>query len=288
MEVSDNSRQLSAAPKARVCYVCGRQYMVHSYEIHLKQCKELFLAREALKDPRERKKLPEDPMERLGRGGNESASPDKISPSQDGANAEGLSLEDINKLATEAFNNEALSRCAFCGRTFLQEKLAIHNRSCTAENPARRVNDGVRKGLPAPEVSTAEQQPRRPATSSGVPTGKPRRTQQNVDNDSLGLESFSPPSKAISSSGTKDGETNLKLENGELRGHIGGMAGRNIRSSKPVSSVVDTSPIPEFSSKDEGIAFLTQRIDTLESVAGDIFNVISDMRKALGRLKDLS
>ena len=39
----------------------------------------------------------------------------------------------------------ALARCEYCGRTFLPEKLIIHNRSCTAEKPARAVNDPVNR-----------------------------------------------------------------------------------------------------------------------------------------------
>lgn len=32
---------------------------------------------------------------------------------------------------------QALVACAYCGRTFLPEKLEIHNRSCTPEHPAK-------------------------------------------------------------------------------------------------------------------------------------------------------
>lgn len=39
-----------------------------------------------------------------------------------------MTLEEMNKLASEAFNSVALDICEFCGRSFLVEKLAIHNR----------------------------------------------------------------------------------------------------------------------------------------------------------------
>ncbi len=68
------SKTLSAGPKSRVCYICGRPYGTNSYEIHLKQCKELWIAREEKKDPKERKKLPEDPF---ANGGNGFTSPSK-------------------------------------------------------------------------------------------------------------------------------------------------------------------------------------------------------------------
>lgn len=286
MDISDNSRQLTAGPKARVCYVCGRQYMLHSFDIHIKQCKELFLAREALKDPRERKKLPEDPMEKLGFNGGQSSPEKRSSSNAAGAaspnpvNTESLSLDEINRMATEAFNNEALSRCAFCGRTFLPEKLAIHNRSCTAENPARKVTDGVRKGLPTAEISSSDQ-PKRPATSSGLPS-RPRKVPNEAVQESEGI---SP----MKDGAAKSGETHLKLENGELRGHIGGMAGRNIRATKAPTEVkdVDISAIPEFSSKEEGINLISQRLDALEGMAGTIFNSISELKSALNRLKNV-
>jgi hypothetical protein len=269
--------------------------MVHSFDIHIKQCKELFLAREALKDPRDRKKLPEDPRERLmNGGGGESPSPEKRRGGGGGggggggsgmnspapANTDGMSLEDINRLATEAFNNEALSKCAFCGRTFLPEKLAIHNRSCTAENPARRVNDNVRKGLAPAEISSTEQ-PKRPATSSGVPSaGRPRKSAPN-DSDGHLLT----PVKA-NHAGENSGEINMKLENGELRGHIGGMAGRNIRATKPALTGSTASELT-FATKEEGISYLTSRIDDLESLAGHIFTSIVDMKNVLNKIKEL-
>ena len=49
------------APRARVCYICGRQYMIHSFDIHIVQCRDLFEKRENLKPIKERRKCPEDP-----------------------------------------------------------------------------------------------------------------------------------------------------------------------------------------------------------------------------------
>lgn len=34
--------------------------------------------------------------------------------------------------------------CQWCGRTFLEDKLKIHNRSCTEEHPAKRVGEGAK------------------------------------------------------------------------------------------------------------------------------------------------
>jgi hypothetical protein len=55
----------------------------------------------------------------------------------------GLSAEEltaIDQLSNETFNTLPLSVCMYCGRSFLSEKLIIHNKSCTAGNPGRPVN----------------------------------------------------------------------------------------------------------------------------------------------------
>lgn len=138
-----------SGPKTRVCYVCGRQYGIHSFEIHLKQCKELWIAREAEKDPRDRKKLPEDPMLRLSiNESNENIIAGTISSSSKNTSStmNNKTLDELNRLATVTFNNEAMETCKYCLRTFLtEEKLIIHNRSCTIEKPARKITDSVNR-----------------------------------------------------------------------------------------------------------------------------------------------
>lgn len=113
-------------PKAVSCYICGRQYMIHSFEIHEKQCRELFEKREELKPAKERKSCPPNPM---------------------GGKKIGSSIGDIdmyNAAASESYSS-AMSECKFCSRRFLPEKLEIHNRSCRADNPSRRVTDSVNR-----------------------------------------------------------------------------------------------------------------------------------------------
>lgn len=133
----DKPQPIAKAPKTRVCYICGRQYGLSSYDIHLKQCKDLWIAREELKPPRERKRLPDDPT--LTMSQNDSL------PAIAGR-TQSLTLDEVNALASTTFNTESMSTCEFCGRTFLAEKLVIHNRSCTVDKPARRVADSVRRG----------------------------------------------------------------------------------------------------------------------------------------------
>eukprot|EP01031_Cornospumella_fuschlensis_P038984 gene38984-47423_t len=260
-------QQLSPGPKARICYICGRQYMLHSYEIHLKQCKELWIAREAQKPERERKPLPEDPALRLvGGGGGKKKKKSSDGGGDDGDGDEdeggdaggtaGLSLDEINRLANEAYNSEALSTCAHCGRTFLPEKLIIHNKSCTAENPARRVNEGVRKGTEVPKIT--QPTPARPSTTSGM-RGAPA----------------SPAPDTIAE------------DSGHLAGAMGGPAGRNIRKAK-ITKATDSGPPPSFGSKEEAIEFLSSKVEAMEGMMDEMARSIAQVKSTIAVLSNLS
>ena len=175
----------ACGPRTIICYICGRQYGVHSYDIHLKQCKDLWVARESKKPLKERKPLPIDPM--LGRaaaahyqgggGSTDSATTKRSSPLQKGSpsSAVRMSAADIaamNEAAQEVYNNVSLEKCEWCGRTFLAEKLAIHHRSCTQDSPARRITDPVKRGnsINSRELSSSPLRPR--TTSSAVSRGR--------------------------------------------------------------------------------------------------------------------
>lgn len=135
-EISAKSSKMSG-PKARICYICGRQYMLHSFEIHVAQCRDLFEKREMTKPPKERRKCPTDPT--IGMKGT-------MNPND---------LDAVNAASQQAWTG-SLAKCKFCGRSFLQEKLHIHNKSCTADNPARRVDEPVRRGNEKPITSTQQ------------------------------------------------------------------------------------------------------------------------------------
>ncbi len=279
---ADSNKPLGPGPKTRVCYICGRQYGVHSYEIHLKQCKELWIAREAQKDPKDRKKLPEDPAIRLMNnnglssscsttGGTVATGNTALNGDSNGSSGEGgLSLEELNKLASEAFNTETLSQCAYCGRTFLPEKLLIHNRSCTADNPARRVTDTVRKGLPVPSVQAQEppqvQRPHTTSTSLG-------RLKKQVDS-----------SKSIKdqlSNVPADGDpVNLKLADGHLVGHLGGSSGRAIRQTNAVQS-------PKLAStKEEALHVISSKIQFMETTIFTLIESLNDLKSSIEQLQN--
>eukprot|EP01038_Epipyxis_sp_PR26KG_P012529 gene12529-16805_t len=304
IDTSANNKVLSPAPKTRVCYVCGRSYGLNSYEIHLKQCKELWIAREELKDPRERRKLPEDPFANIVNktgsivdGGNFAAtSPAKLNASD---------LEEINKIASSTFNTESLATCEFCGRSFLAEKLPIHNRSCTVENPARKVTDGVRRGAAPIEVSDLP-------NSKGL--GKSLQPNPSlVANNSNGRLSDSLPARPKTSGSssrvtfkpglteyqnvepadytTKDDVVNMKIENGSLVGNIGGSLGRNSRkqSIKPVESIISRTRDDSVNiDEDITIEFMSNKLESMERMAVNLMNSIEEMKLCMAKLKTTS
>lgn len=52
-------------------------------------------------------------------------------------------IEALNQAAQEAYNVHGMETCEFCGRTFAEGRLAIHNKSCTADSVAKKVADGA-------------------------------------------------------------------------------------------------------------------------------------------------
>lgn len=97
------------------------------------------------------------------------------------------------------------------------EKLVIHNRSCTADNPARRVKDPVNRGLPKPKILQVSDEPAlsssqvqaggidSPASLAGAPGRSMRHKRQLKPDQSHPTEISSqvnPPSLEKSLEGT--------------------------------------------------------------------------------------
>ena len=208
-----DNKVLTSGPKTRMCHICGRQYGLNSFEIHLKQCKDLWIAREALKDKSERKPVPRDPSEGGGMSNSGSVAGIGSGSINSAASTGGaIDLAEINRLASETYNTVSLSVCANCGRSFLNEKLLIHNRSCTPENPARRV------AAREPSAAEAEKEPPknvRPKSSMR----RPLNSSSSADN--IGDDSSNSNNNSPKVSPTKPA----------LTGHLGGSAGRQLRAS---------------------------------------------------------
>ena len=119
-------------PVSLLCCLCGRQYGSASIAIHLRSCKERFLREEDAKPTGSRRPLP-DMLFRENSAAT-AAFPGERTPT--GASAS-PHIQQWNDEAASVYR-DSMSECAFCARRFLPEKLEIHNRSCTAERPARR------------------------------------------------------------------------------------------------------------------------------------------------------
>ncbi len=121
MSNSPPKRAPGQRPRGLICPLCGREYGTASLEIHMKSCRVKFeLAQQDL--PK-----------------NQRRSADKIIASYNANNARmaaacsgggGYNFDELNNQAFDTFNKEALVPCENCGRTFLPDRLIVHQRSC--------------------------------------------------------------------------------------------------------------------------------------------------------------
>ncbi|KAG5321115.1 ZN474 protein, partial [Pseudoatta argentina] len=103
------SRSLSAlkrGPRSVTCYVCGREFGTASFPIHEPKCMEKWERENNLLPPSQRRPRLQKP-------------------------AVDIEHNDWNATAWEQ-SQEQLIPCAKCGRTFLPERLPVHERSCKA------------------------------------------------------------------------------------------------------------------------------------------------------------
>ncbi|CAI4225465.1 unnamed protein product [Auanema sp. JU1783] len=102
------------------CYICGRQFGSKSISIHEPQCLQKWQL--------ENEKLPKSKRRAL------PVKPDVILAS------DGMT---IDKEATNEVlwkNSQGLMvDCEHCGRRFKEDRLEVHQRSCTADSPAKKV-----------------------------------------------------------------------------------------------------------------------------------------------------
>jgi hypothetical protein len=258
----DGGAKFGKGPKVRTCYICGRGYGLSSYEIHLKQCKELWVAREEQKDPKERKPLPEDPMEQArANGGGDTMSE--------------AELEKINQIAQEAYNDKSLSTCAFCGRTFLPEKLAIHNKSCTKDNPAKRLQRAPKgeSAPPAPAPAPAAASSR--AKSTAASSRGSRTTEAGMDPDmGAGVGATGRPgSNASTSSSVSKADSP--------------MAGAPARDMRRAKSVKGTSPARSGGRGKGGSGGLEGLYDRLDNLEGRAITALQSFQDIVQEIADI-
>lgn len=325
----------SAGPRTIICYICGRQYGVHSYDIHLKQCKDLWIAREGQKPKKERRPLPPDPM--MARAGGQavggeagigvdaqSSAMKRESSSGRGMQISSADIAAMNAAAQETYNNVSLAQCEWCGRSFLIEKLVIHNRSCTQDNPARRVTDSVKRGNSINSRELSSPPLERPKTTSSV--ARERRRTPSSQNDSLGAtmvplrgSPLTDPSPLASKrgvtriepvvqncSGSDDEYSDTYQQNSPMRGP----SGRSLRNKKPspikdpiayrqVNEIANESVSKEQTSsknvegmsnggagkKKETLRYLTQRVEEVEKQAISLVQSVGEIKELLRQLQ---
>jgi len=155
---------MTSGPRSVGCYICGRQYMFGSIDIHVKQCEDLFRKREAKKPKKQRKKLPKRPAHFTGK------------------DMSRLGDEALQKLANqvqESYENLSLVKCKWCQRTMNEKALTRHNVLCTSVKPMRSVTDPVRRGnvagLTSPPKSTGGAVPTQPKNIRSKKPPRPKK-----------------------------------------------------------------------------------------------------------------
>ncbi|GMR31399.1 hypothetical protein PMAYCL1PPCAC_01594, partial [Pristionchus mayeri] len=100
------------------CYICGRQFGSKSINIHLPQCLKKWHA--------ENDKLPKNKRR---------AAPTKPDDVIVGGAVDHEATNEAHWKASQGLMLE----CEHCGRRFKEDRLPVHQRSCTADNPAKRL-----------------------------------------------------------------------------------------------------------------------------------------------------
>ncbi|XP_077609123.1 zinc finger protein 474 isoform X1 [Crocuta crocuta] len=170
---------LSRRPGFLVCYVCGREFGSQSIAIHEPQCLEKWRLENSKLPKHLRRPEPSKPQPSRGVGS--------------------YSLQAVNEAAFQSSQAQLLS-CDSCGRTFLPDRLLVHQRSCKPKDEGPRAPNpnssddltGARKasgGLPArPKTLTCYICGREFGTLS-LPIHEPKCLEKwKVENDRLPRE----------------------------------------------------------------------------------------------------
>ncbi|KAE8635546.1 hypothetical protein XENTR_v10002657 [Xenopus tropicalis] len=112
--------QVLKQPPTVVCYICGREFGTKSISIHEPQCLQKWNL--------ENDRLPKN----LRR-------PEPKKPEVRSIGAKGsYDLVSLNKAAWQSAQSQLVA-CDICGRTFLPDRLLVHQRSCKPKKPSSQV-----------------------------------------------------------------------------------------------------------------------------------------------------
>uniref|UniRef100_A0A8D1LFP9 C2HC/C3H-type domain-containing protein n=1 Tax=Sus scrofa TaxID=9823 RepID=A0A8D1LFP9_PIG len=111
----------SLRPGFRVCYICGREFGSQSLGIHEPQCLEKWRIENSKLPKHLRRPEPSKPPPLRGSGS--------------------YNLQAANEAAFQSSQAQLLP-CEYCGRTFLPDRLLVHQRSCKPkESVSKTPND---------------------------------------------------------------------------------------------------------------------------------------------------
>ncbi|EFP04095.1 hypothetical protein GCK72_023142 [Caenorhabditis remanei] len=120
-------RATKSAPTV-FCFICGRQFGSKSIAIHEPQCLKKWHAENEKLPKSKRRAAPVKPDAVIGNDGEvDAVATNEVL----WKNSQGLMVE-----------------CEHCGRKFNEDRLSVHQRSCTAENPAKSVGRSRSKSQP--------------------------------------------------------------------------------------------------------------------------------------------
>ncbi|KAE9349558.1 hypothetical protein PF008_g6843 [Phytophthora fragariae] len=183
-------------------------------------------------------------------------------------------VEALNEAAQEAYNVHGMETCEFCGRTFAEGRLAIHNKSCRADTVAKKVADGAApRNKKEPEVDYGRAKPSRPRLDSAS-------SQSSLQSDSGGGESGSPPRTA---SGT--GSRPLAGSLASNRKKIPGQEAARQRIQSPLEQRVDTESLKqELQGKESMVSIIQAKLDHWEASTMATLQEIRDLKDVFAQI----
>lgn len=200
-------------PRFFMCHLCGKQYLSSGLRVHLPHCRERWMkehpgmplpAEPALRSPAD------SPVFGLDSGGGSGGG-------SGGSRAAGMadlnmSLEDYNREASRTFSESSLVACEHCGRTFMPDRLVVHQRSCRPGARARPVTSRAAVSPPAPSsplpaatAAAAVAVATRMTTAAGdaklvAPSRSPARPAQSKATEAAAATGSAAPRQKVASS----------------------------------------------------------------------------------------
>jgi len=120
-KTSPPKRAPGQRPRGLICPLCGREYGTASLQIHMKSCRQKFELQQ--------RDLPKNLRKNADKIIAAYEKNQAMMNMQAGMGGS-YNFDALNDQAFEAYNKEALVPCSNCGRTFLPDRLIVHQRSC--------------------------------------------------------------------------------------------------------------------------------------------------------------